>query len=285
MPLDYDKLIDFKVEGLVHRYGPKDTMLYALGVGLGEDPLDERQLAFVYEKELKALPTMAAVLAYPHAWLEGAKAGIDRVRQLHGEQGIRIHKPIPPAGELIGSSAVTRIVDKGKDKGALVYSERKVHDRASGDLIFTATATSFCRADGGFGGPSGPAKPIPAIPDREPDAACELRTLPQQALIYRLSGDMNRLHADPATGRAAGFPGPILHGLCTFGVAGHALLRTLCDYDPARLAAMDVRFSAPVFPGETILTEMWREDGRVLFRSSVPAREVVVLNNGVAEVR
>lgn len=284
MPLNYEKLKDWKIEGLVHRYEAKDAILYALGIGLGQDPLDPNQLQFVYEKDLKALPTMATVLGYPWGWLYKADAGITRVKLVHAEQGIRLERPLPPEGELVSDTAVTSIVDKGAEKGALIYSERRVRDRASGELLFTATATTFCRADGGFDGPAGPTRPVQPIPERAPDHICELPTMPQAALIYRLSGDRNPLHVEPEIGRRAGFPGPILHGLCTFGVAGHAILKTLCDYDPTRLRAIDARFSAPVFLGEIIRTELWVDGATVTFRSKVASRDAVVLNNGVAEI-
>jgi acyl dehydratase len=285
MPLDYEKLINWKAQALEHRYSANDCILYGLGIGLGYDPLDEKELSFVYEKNLRTLPTMATILAYPWGWLHQADAGITRVKLVHAEQGIHLHRPIPSQGELVGDTEVTNIIDKGAEKGALIYSQRKVHDKLSGELIFTATATTFCRADGGFNGPTGPVKPVESVPQREPDAVCDLPTLPQAALIYRLCGDRNPLHIEPAVGRRAGFQGPILHGLCTYGVAGHAVLKTLCDYDETRLVSLDARFSAPVYPGEVIRTEMWREGDKVRFRALVPARGSVVLNNGVAQLR
>jgi len=284
MALDYEKLKNWKVEGLVQRYTANDTILYALGIGVGHDPLDEKQLPFVYEKELRALPTMATVLAYPWGWMYRANANVTRVKLVHAEQGIRIYKPLPFEGELVGHTAVTNIIDKGRDKGALVYSERKIYEQKSGDLLCSATATTFCRADGGFDGPTGSVKPLQAIPERAADFVCDLPTLPQAAMIYRLCGDRNPLHIEPAIGRAAGFKGPILHGLCTFGVAGHALLRTCCDYDPAKLVAVDARFSAPVYPGEKIRTEMWRDGKHVAFRARVVERDSIVLNHGSAEL-
>ena len=285
MPLNYERLKNWKIEGLAHRYTANDSILYALGIGLGQDPLDDQQLRFVYEKELLTLPTMATILGYPWGWLYKAEAGVTRAKLVHAEQGIRIFKPIPPEGELVGNTEVTHIVDKGKEKGALIYSERKVYEKNSGDLVFSASATTFCRADGGFDGPTSQSKPMQQIPDRAPDFVCDLATLPQAALIYRLSGDRNPLHIEPAVGRAAGFSGPILHGLCTFGVAGHAILKTLCNYDPTKLVAIDARFSAPVYPGEVIRTEIWRDGEKVSFRALVPARDAVVLNNGIAEIR
>ncbi len=179
---------------------------------------------------------------------------------------------------------IEEIVDKGAGKGALLYSRRDVRDKETGDLLASLRSTSFLRGDGGFGGPSGPTRPVHALPERAPDLVCDIATLPQAALIYRLSGDYNPLHADPEIAAVAGFPRPILHGLCTFGVAGHALLRTLCGYDPARLRRMEARFSAPVFPGETVRTEIWRDGpGRAGFRCRVLVRDAVVINNGLAE--
>jgi acyl dehydratase len=260
-------------------------MLYALGVGLGHDPLNAEELAFVYEKNLKVLPSMAAVLGYVGFWARDLDTGIDWVKLVNGEQGFVLHRPLKPEGVVIGRQRITEVVDKGAGKGALVYTERKITDTASGDLIATVTQTSFCRGDGGFGGPPRETPPPHPIPERAPDAVCDLGTRPEAALIYRLSGDRNPLHAEPAVAKAAGFERPILHGLATFGVAGHAVLKAMCGYDPDKLAAFSCRFSGPVFPGETIRTEMWRDGAVVSFRSRVIERDVVAINNGRAEVR
>lgn len=285
MAIDYHRLKHRVFPEIEHAYSAKDTILYALGVGLGGDPADRAQLRFVYEEKLAALPTMAVVLAYPGFWAKEPDTGIDWKKVLHGEQGLTIHKPLPAAGTVLGRTVIEEIVDKGPGKGALLYSRRDVHDKETGDLLASLTATAFLRGDGGFGGPSGPTRPVHALPERAPDLVCDLPTLPQAALLYRLSGDYNPLHADPAVAEAAGFPRPILHGLCTFGVAGHALLRTLCGYEPARLKSLQARFSAPVFPGETVRTEMWREgDGRIGFRCRIREREMVAINNGLAEI-
>jgi acyl dehydratase len=228
---------------------------------------------------------MAVVLAYTGFWARNPETGIDWKRVLHGEQEIVIHKPLPASATVVGRTVIDEIVDKGAGKGALLYSHRDIRDKESGELLASLASTSFLRGDGGFGGPSGPTRPVHALPERAPDTVLDLATLPQAALIYRLSGDYNPLHADPEVAKAAGFPRPILHGLCTFGVAGHALLRALCGYDPARLRRMAVRFSAPVFPGETVRTEIWREgEGRFGFRCRVVERDIVVLNNGLAEI-
>jgi len=285
VPIDYQKLLDLKIPGLEQQFTKRDTMLYALGVGLGSDPCDENQLKFVYEEKLLALPTMSIILGYPGPWHAKGEVGITRTHVVHGEQGFTIHKALPVEGTVVGVSEIESVLDKGKDKGALIMTRTTVRDKQTKDIICTLTSTTFCRADGGFGGPSGPVKSPHPIPERTPDLTCDLPTLPQSALIYRLSGDYNPLHADPAYAKKAGYKMPILHGRCTFSVAGHALLKTCCGYDPARLKSMQGRFSSPVYPGEVIRTEMWVEGTTVSFRSTVPERGVTVLNNGRAEIR
>jgi acyl dehydratase len=213
-----------------------------------------------------------------------ADAGITRTHVVHGEQGFTIERPLPVEGTVVGTTEIDGVIDKGKDRGALVMTRTTVRDKASGTTYCTLTSTSFCRADGGFGGPAGPVREPHTLPERKPDATCDLPTLPQAALIYRLSGDYNALHADPEYAKRAGFKMPILHGRCTFSIAGHALLKTCCGYDASRLISMEGRFSSPVYPGETIRTEMWIDGRIVSFRSSVPARNVTVLNNGRAEI-
>jgi len=283
MAIDYEKLKNRKFDDIHHEYGPKDTILYALGLGLGQDPCDEKQLRFVYEDGLQALPTMAVVLAYPGFWVRDMNTGVDWVKVLHGEQTIRIHKTLPAKGKLVGRMKIDEIVDKGAGKGALIYSRRDVYDEG-GDLLCTLEQTTFARGDGGFGGPSGPTREPHALPERAPDLVCDLPIRPEAALIYRLSGDLNPLHADPKVAQKAGYKAPILHGLCSLGVAGHALLKSVCDYRPERMKSLQLRFSSPVYPGETIRTEMWRDGGVVSFRSKVVERDVVVLNNGRAEI-
>ena len=191
--------------------------------------------------------------------------------------------PLPTTGVVVGRTRIAAIVDKGPGRGAVVYQERTVSDEA-GTLLATISHVNFCRADGGLAASDPEPEPPPAVPDEPPDEMCDLPTLPQSALIYRLSGDRNPLHGEPAAAAAAGFPRPILHGLATYGVAGHAILRTCCDYDPAAVRSIACRFSAPVFPGETVRTELWRRDGTVRFRARVLERDAVVLDRGVAEI-
>jgi acyl dehydratase len=284
MAIDYQRLLDWPVREVRQTYGVRDSQLYALAVGLGADPLDTRQLPFVYEQNPQALPMQAVVLGYPGFWMKDPATGVDWVRLVHAEQGLRLHRPLPASGEVIGRTRVVGINDKGPGKGAIVYSQRTLHDAASDELIATLDSSTFCRGDGGCGGADAPPMRLAPTPERAPDAVCELPTLPQQALLYRLCGDFNPLHADPDVARAAGFERPILHGLCTFAVAGHALLRTLCDYDPARLTELQVRFCAPVYPGETLRTEIWCDADAVAFRTLAVERNLVVLSHGRAQI-
>ena len=276
MPLDPDLLLSLPPIETRQRITPTKVMLYALGVGATELP-------FVYEEGLKALPGMAVIMAYPGFIWRDPKLGVDWTRILHGESGITCHAPLPTSGELIGRTTFGPIFDKGADKGAVVYQAREIHHE-DGTHIATVRNTTFLRGDGGFGG-SSRGQPAPfAIPNRAPDVSHSLATAENQALIYRLSGDMNPLHVDPQVARKAGFPRPILHGLCTFGIAGRSLLATLAGNEPERIRSVATRFSAPVFPGETIRTDIWQEGaGRAAFRATVVERDALVLNNGVVE--
>lgn len=274
---------------IVQTYTQRDTMLYALGLGMGADPLDEGELRFVFEKELQAVPTMATVLGSPGFWWRDSRTGADWVKLVHGEQDVRLLQTLPVAASLVATNRVVSITDKGEGKGALAVIERELRDEKSGELIAQGRNVTFLRGDGGFsqrGGRSDPGpEPLPAVPERAPDVEVSLPTLERQALIYRLSGDYNVLHADPAVAKAAGFSRPILHGLCTYGMAAHALLRTVCQYDAARVRRVAARFTAPVLPGETVRFQFW-DAGRGVFhlRASVDARNATVLNNGLVEL-
>jgi len=283
--IDPQRLLDWPFEDVVQTYTARDSMFYALSIGLGFDPVDSRQLQYVYERDLVAFPTMPVVLCHPGAWIAHPDTGVDRKMVLHGEQGLTLHRPLPAEGTVRGRTRVTRIIDKGAGKGALVYSERSIVDNASGAPLATLTSTSFCRADGGFGGSVEKPAPPHTIPDGPPHQAVDLDTLPQSALIYRLNADYNPLHADPELARAAGYPRPILHGLCTFGVAAHALVRALCGYDASRLASFAARFSSPAFPGETLSVDIWQEGDVISFQAWVRARQKLVLDNGRATLR
>jgi acyl dehydratase len=281
---DPQKVLSWKFQDAEHTYTEKDTILYALGLGCGSDPEVPSDLRFVYEKGLLALPTMAVVLAHPGNWLNTKESTVDYSMVLHGEQSLILHRPLPPAGTLIGRSRIVDLLDKGKEKGAVLYSERTILDKASGEPIATMGSTTMMRGDGGWGGKSGPQPAPHRLPETAPTAFVDLETHANSALIYRLSGDRNPLHADPEAARRGGFERPIAHGLLTFGVAGRALVAGACGGDPARLKSMQVRFSSPAYPGETIRTEMWPEGSRVSFRCRAVERDAVVLNNGLATV-
>lgn len=284
MAIDYQALKNFDIAEVVHAITPRDCALYALSVGLGSDPIDARQLAFVRQERITAMPAMANVLAYAGFWLADPRTGVDAVKLVHGEQSIELHAPLPSEGTVRAKTRVHEIIDRGAGKGALLYSGREILD-AQGRKLATVRGTTFLRGDGGFGGPAGPAPTPHTLPERAPDQVIDLPTRPEAALWYRLNGDLNPLHVDPALAARAGFEKPILHGLCTFGIVAHALLRGPCGYDAAKFGRMDMRFSAPVFPGETIRTEIFLEPGGAAFRARVVERDVVVGSNGLFRMR
>ncbi len=283
--IDLDKLLAARIPEIVQSYHWKECVLYALGIGIGLDPMDESDLPFVDESRLLVHPAMTNVLGYPGFWQKDPVFGLDWVKTVHGEHAIRIHRPIPSAADVVGTSRIVDVVDKGAGKGALIYVEREIRDLHSKALLATVNQTVFCRGDGGFGGPS-KTQPAPRpIPERPPDACIALASSPQTALIYRLCGDYNPLHASPAAARAAGFERPILHGLATFGMSCHGLMKQLCHSDPTAVRAMGGRFSAPVYPGETLEVEIWNDSkGVATFRTTVPQRGVVVMNHGYFEM-
>jgi acyl dehydratase len=252
----------------------KDALLYSVGVGAGiDDPLQE--LAFTTENTggvpQQVLPTYAVLLAQ----VPGARriGDFDPAMLVHAEQAFELHRPLPAEGTVRATSKVTGIYDKGK--GALVVSEATAVDTETGEPVITSRSSAFIRGEGGFGGDRGPRDDW-AAPDREPDHEVTYRTRPEQALIYRLSGDRNPLHTDPAFAARAGFERPILHGLCTYGVTGRALLHALAGSDPARFTSMSGRFSSPVMPGESLTTSIWAGEGTALFRTTKDDGTVVI---------
>ncbi len=277
MPIDPTTLLGFDIPVVRQRVTPRDAILYALSIGLGQDPLDEPQLDYVdHHRTLRAMPSMAVVLGHPGFWLANSRTGVDAVRLVHGEQWIEWNAALPTDGEVLGHTRVTGLIDKGAGRGALLFSEKRLTDAATGALLAVTGATTFLRGDGGFGGAPGPAPAPHPMPASAPDLTIDLSTRPEQALIYRLNGDDNPLHADPAVAARAGFPRPILHGLCTLGVVTHALLRARgYAASPCRL---QLRFSAPVFPGETVRTEIWGDGS---FRARIVGRDVVVIDHGL----
>jgi len=281
--MDLEKLLALQIPDTAQSYGFKDSLLYAVSLGYGSDPLDGDELKYAFEgidRPQQVAPSMGVILAHPGYWPRTLDSGLDWVRIVHAEQGLELHKPLPPAAHVIGRSRIVGAVDKGKEKGALITYERKIFERDSGDALCTITQVMLARGDGGFGGVSGPAAAPPMIPDRAADRICELPTSPQMALLYRLNADWNPLHADPTVAKKAGFERPILHGLATWGVAVRAVLRGALNYESDRIASIFGRFSAPVYPGETLRTEMWMEAEAVAFRVWAVERNVMVINNG-----
>jgi acyl dehydratase len=273
--MEAEQLLSHAFEDVKQTYDDASAILYALSIGIGADPIDERQLTYVYEDGLRAFPTMAVVLATPGFWASDPRFGIDWKQVLHGEQGLTMHRPLPAAGEVVGRLRVTAIDDKGADKGAVIHSERTLSDAASGDLLATLEQTTFARGDGGFGGENVKRGSDWARPAREPDEVCTMPTRPDGALLYRLTGDRNPLHADPAVALAGGFDRPILHGLCTYGVIAHALVATAGEYDATRLRGLSGRFSSPVMPGEAIATSIWQEDEGLIFEATAEEGRIV----------
>jgi acyl dehydratase len=239
---------------------------------------------------LQVVPSMATVLASTGFWWKNPQTGVDWVKLVYAAQDIRVFRPLPPEGTVIGRNRVIGVTDKGEGRGAIVQIMRELVDQKSGEKLAEVHQVSMLRGDGGYsqqpgaGNDPGP-EALPAVPERAPDIALDLAVLPQAALIYRLSGDYNTLHADPEVAARAGFKQPILHGLCTYGMAAYAALKTCCDNSNASFKRLAVRFTSPVYPGETIRFEIWQQDAKTFcLRARVEARDVIVLNNGVVEL-
>jgi acyl dehydratase len=277
-------LVGVPSEPHLRSWDSKDALLYAVGVGAGlGDPLQE--LEFTTENcegvEQQVLPTYAVLLA--QAPMGGSLGDFDRAMLVHAEQYFELHRPLPVAGTVRTTSTVTGIYDKGS--GALVVTENVAVDAATGEPLVTSRSGAFIRGQGGFGGPRSTDPPW-QLPDRAPDHQVVRETRPEQALLYRLSGDRNPLHVDPKFAARGGFSQPILHGLCTYGVTGRALLRVLCDGDPARFRSMSGRFTRPVLPGEPLTISIWREEGSdtALFQAARTDGEVVI-DRGRVQIR
>ena len=278
MAIDYDKIMSLETKNQEFSYSDRETMLYGLGIGFGKDPLNNEELKFVYERDLKTVPSMATVISWGAGNMR--ESGINYLLVLHGEQRLKMYEPLPHAADILVDSSVKGVFDKGKEKGALIITETDIKLKESEKLLCTLSSTTFARGDGGFGGPSDGAPAPHSIPERKSDDEFFSDTEPNQALIYRLSGDRNPLHSDPEIAKAAGFDAPILHGLCTYGTACRTIISNVCNYDSTLIEEFNVRFSSPVYPGEKISTEIWKDDNVISFRCWVRDRNVMVLNNG-----
>jgi acyl dehydratase len=284
MGLNYERIMAYRPADIAVSYGARDCILYALGIGIGMDPLDPGELKFVYERSgLEAFPTMAVVLGWPGRMTDPA-FGIDERLVVAGDLKVVLHRPLAPEGRLVSRPRVREVIDKGPGNAAIVLNTRDLVS-PDGTLVATVDSSTFARKHGGFGGKVTETPAPHAMPQTVPEKICDLPTPPNLALLYRLTGDENPLHADPQRAKVAGFDRPILHGAASFGIAAHAILRSVADYRPERLASIEARFSKPVFPGETIRTEIWPQGERVSFQCRVVGRNDIVLSNGLATLR
>ena len=289
MPIDYQRLRQWPFAPAAVRYGANDCIRYALSLGMAQDPLDAQDLWYAYEEGLRVVPTFLSTVGGSGPWFRDPRSGIQWLQMLHGEQRMRFYGAVPPGAELACRARISHVVDKGAGRGALVVVQQDRADSQSGAPLATAQQVLFCRADGGFaaaGQPGdAPLEALPPVPSRPPDQTLDMPTLPSAALLYRLNGDRNPIHVLPQAAREAGFDRPILHGLCTYGMAARAVLKAGGMEDSARRSAIAARFSAPVFPGEALQARLWHGPQRVQFELWARERAVRVLSHGVAEMQ
>lgn len=283
--MDLEAVKAFRFPPTEQLYSNKDSILYALGLGFGERPEDPHHLQFVYEQNLKSVPSMCAVLAHPGLWVSAPSLKIDWQKLLHGEQSFEILQALPPAGNVRAEYEILAVEDRGSGKGSVLHMVKRLYDAESGVRIASLRSLYMLRGDNGQGSFGIAPSPLSALPDCSPSQIVNIRTLPQSALVYRLSGDLNPIHADPVAAMRAGFPSPILHGLCTMGIAVRGLIETVAEGDPERLAQVALRFSQPVMPGETISLEIFDSADGIRFRARALERNVVVLDRGSAVLR
>ncbi|HVV36581.1 MAG TPA: MaoC/PaaZ C-terminal domain-containing protein [Acidimicrobiales bacterium] len=283
MPIDPAKALGAEIPETYAQWDADDVILYHLGLGAGVPATDPRELAYVYEDGLKVLPSYGVI---PLGDFLGGVSSIDGLQfdlamLLHGEQDLEIRKAIPTAAKVSNTGRIAGVYDKGK--AALVIAETETKDE-QGDVLFVNRFSLFIRGEGGWGGESGP-KVGNEAPDRAPDLVVESPTLPQQALIYRLSGDKNPLHVDPGFARLGGFDAPILHGLCSYGIVCKAVVDNVLDGDTSKVARYQVRFAGVVFPGETIVTSIWNEGDKLLISASAKERNTPAITNAAITIR
>lgn len=283
MPIDRDKALGHEFPAGKGGYGPDNVILYHLGVGAGVPATDPNELAYCYEKQLKVLPSFTTVVRSGGGSKIFDTPGVEfnPALMLHGEQEVEVHKPLPSQAKLTGQGRIADIFDKGK--AALLITENVARDE-SGEPLFTTRTSLFLRGEGGFGGPSGP-KVANEPPEREPDGVLETPTLPQQALLYRLSGDKNPLHCDPEFAARGGFERPILHGLCSYGIVCKAVVDGVLGGDVTQVARYQARFRGVAFPGETFLTSFWKQGERILLEARSKERGALIISNACVTLR
>lgn len=280
--ITYDFLMAQRASDAAHAYNERDSMLYGMAVGMGRDPFDTRELDFVYERRgtLRSVPSQAVTVARHNLIYD---IGLDVPKMLHGEQKLTLHRPLPPAAEVLADHRVREVYDKGPAKGLLIETDTRVRLK-DGTPLFDVHNLYFARGDGGIGSPAVLRNTTQPMPERAPDLVRVTQTLPWHALMYRLTGDRNVIHADPDIARQMGFKGPILHGSGTLGIACREVLAGVCDYDPTRMKTFGTRFSSIVYPGDRIETDIWVNANQVRFRCRVPERNAVVLDHGECEI-
>ena len=286
MPISETQLRAWRFPDVSVRYEPRDCILYALGLGLGQDPLSGDQLGYVYEDGLMVLPSMATVLAGPGFWIGEPALGIDHAKAVHGGQSLVVHAQLPPGGEATGRTRIVDVIDLGQARGAMIEVQTDLYFETGAIHQSSLRSTLFCRGDGGFSG-APTAKPETrgkVLPSRVPDLSVSYAVPGQAALIFRLSGDYNPLHASPPVAARAGFDRPILHGLSTYGIAAYLLVTQLAQRRPERLKEFSCRFTGPVFPGENRRLDVWLDEDCVRFSCFVPERDSQVLGHGKARI-
>lgn len=280
--MDYESVRRFEIPQVRQDYNEKDVILYALSVGAGSSGAEGERFDFLSEtRALKCLPSFCVVLGHPGFWVSDPRTTIDWRRNVHAEEAFTIFAPLPPSGSIIGTTKVVDMIDKGPDKGALMYTQKDVVDANTGQLLARCERVQLLRGDGGYDGPSGEPRPVLKDPTTEPDIIRRIQIPEDQAFLYRLNGDPNPLHIDTEIAQQAGFQRPILHGLCYFGMAATVALFELANGDTERMRGFRSRFTSPVYPGETLRIEMWKT-GEV--RAVSESREVVVLSGGRANI-
>ncbi len=283
MALNYDAIMGYRPDDIAVNYGVRECILYALGIGLGMDPLDAGQLRFVYERsDFAAFPTMAVVLGWPGRMVD-PKFGVDARMVVAAGLKVVLHRPLRSEDRLVSRPRIKEVVDLGPDKAAIIMGTREL-TVPNGERVATVDNSTLARKHGGFGGKVIQQPEPHVVPTSAPQTVCDLPTPPNLALLYRLNGDENPLHVEPELARRVGFERPILHGAASFGIAAHAVLRQI-DYRAEALYSIEARFAKPVLPGDTLRTELWRDRNRISFQCRVAGRDDIAISNGLAVLR